>query len=218
VSYLRQAIALRRREPRDDLISKLCAENSALGEGLTEQELTSVCVFLVVAGMEAVENVIGNGMFALLAHPEEMRYLSANLDIIPSAVEELLRFETPLQLVMRLALEDVEIGGRHIPAGDYVYLVLGSANRDPERFDRPDDLLFDRAQNHHLSFGDGHHLCVGAQLARVQGQEALRALLEMMPQMTLATDELNWGSNLNWGRSLLSRGLLSLPVRFAGAR
>jgi cytochrome P450 len=209
MAYLRDAIAQRRRAPGNDLISTFCREGGGGSQPLTEQELISVCVFIVVAGLEAVENLIGNGTLALLRHPNLLRQLQGDLASLTRAVEELARFDTPLQMVMRIALEDVEMGGKVIRSGDTVYLALGSANRDPERFTDPDSLIWDREQNHHLSFGDGHHLCVGAQLARVQGQEAILALLELVPDMRLATD------TLNWGRNLLSRGLVALPIQFS---
>ena len=154
-------------------------------------------------------NLLGNGTLALMNHPEQQRFLRENLDILPSAVDEFLRYDAPLQMTSRTALEDVEVGGKMIHAGDQVYVALGSANRDPERFERPDELDLERQHNHHMAFADGHHLCVGAQLARIEGQEGFRALLEMVPDLRLAAD------NLTWRKHLVLRGLISLPVTFA---
>jgi hypothetical protein len=209
IAYLRDLIAERQRAPNTDLVSTLCIEREKQNQVLTEQELISVCIFIIVAGLEAVEHFLGNSTLALITHPEQYKLLQENPDILPSAVDELLRFDAPLQLVMRKALEDVEVGGKGIRAGDYVYLALGSANRDPERFDEPDELILERQQNHHVAFGNGHHLCVGAQFARIESQEVLRVLAEMMPNLRLATDR------LDWGHSLLARGLVSLPVKFS---
>ena len=209
MAYLKGLIAERRVEPQDDLISVLCAERGAQDQQITEQELISVCILVFGAGEETMVNLLGNGTLALMNHPEQQRFLRENLDILPSAVDEFLRYDAPLQMTSRTALEDVEVGGKMIHAGDQVYVALGSANRDPERFERPDELDLERQHNHHMAFADGHHLCVGAQLARIEGQEGFRALLEMVPDLRLAAD------NLTWRKHLVLRGLISLPVTFA---
>jgi cytochrome P450 len=210
--YLRTIIADRRVAPKKDLISSLIEDKGAQGQVLTEQELLSICIFVVVAGLEAVENFLGNSALALITHPNEWQRFRERGGNWTTAIDELLRFDAPLQLVLRKALEDVELGGKIIRAGEYVYLALGSANRDSARFERADELLLDRQQNHHLSFGDGHHLCVGAQLSRIEGHESLQVLMEMIPDMRPATDK------LTWGRSLLAHGLKALPVKFTAQR
>lgn len=209
MSFVRELLASQDVGAHRDLVAKLSSGLGTDQDALSEQELVSICIFIVVAGLEAVENLIGNGSLALLKHPDGQAQLRNHPEHLSSAIDELARYDTPLQMVMRAALEDVELGGKTIHAGDHVYLVLGSANRDEEQFADPDQLNLQRQPNHHLAFGHGAHLCVGAQLARLQAQEAIGALLETLPAIQLASAE------LRWGRNLLSRGLVSLPVKFA---
>jgi pimeloyl-[acyl-carrier protein] synthase len=208
MAYLRKLIAERRSTLKGDLLANLIMDRADQNQRLVEQELLSVCIFIIVAGLEAVENCLGNSTLALITHPKEYHQFRDNAGSLPNAIDELIRFDAPLQLVMRKALEDVEIGGKMIHAGDYVYVAIGSANRDPARFDKPNELILDRQQNHHLAFGDGHHLCVGVQLTRIEVHEALQVMAEMLPSMRAATER------FSWGHSLLAHGLTSLPVRF----
>jgi cytochrome P450 len=206
--FLHTLIAKRRQQPEDDLISGLITGTGEQGQQLSEPEIISLCIFLFGTGLETVVNLIGNGTLALLTYHESLGTLSQNLHLLPSAIEELLRFDTPGQITSRSAVTDVELGGKIIRAGEQLYLGLGSANRDPLRFEDPARLLFCRERNHHLAFGDGRHLCVGAQLARIEAQEAFRAILELIPDIQLLE------SDVRWQERPLFRGLHDLPVTF----
>ena len=173
---------------------------------MTERELTSTCVTLILAGHGTTTNLIGNGLLALMRHPDQRRRLSENPDLMPMAIEELLRYDTPLQRMWRMATQDLEIGGHRIEKGQIVLVALGSANRDPERFPDPSQLDIGRVDNEHVALGAGIHLCIGGPLARLQGSIALRALLTRMPNMEATTDEFEWTQNL------FHRGVASLPV------
>jgi pimeloyl-[acyl-carrier protein] synthase len=197
---------VRDRSPdRDDLIGRL-ARARAEGERLDERELVETCTFLLFTGHETTTNLIGNGMLALLRHPEVMQAVRSAPGAIGPAVEELLRFDSPVQVRVRVLREDVVLDGRRLRAGQRVWILLGAANRDPERFADPDDLIPDRADNRHLSFGYGAHFCVGAALARLEGAIAIGALVRRFPRMRLATDTLHWRPNTTM------RGLEALPV------
>jgi cytochrome P450 len=186
VAYLRGLVALRRVTPGADMISSLVAETDSDGARLTEDELITTCTLLLNAGHEATVNVTGNGVFALLAHPAERDRLRSDRVLIPTAVEELIRFDSPLQLFERTALADTAIGGVTVEKGQKVAALLGAANRDPEVFDDPDTFDFAREHNPHLGFGAGIHFCVGAPLARLELQASLNTLLERFPAMELA--------------------------------
>lgn len=205
-AHLRALIETRRLEPREDLISALVHDHDS-GDCLSEDELISTCTLLFCAGSETTVNLIGNGLLALLRDPEKLLFLRENPGCLGSAVEELLRYDAPLQMTSRSAIEEVELGGRTIRAGDQVYAVLGSANRDPEIFAHPDELDFSRAKNPHLAFAAGQHLCLGAMLARMEGQEAFGALLELLPGLTLVSEPVQWREHL------VLRGVNSLTVR-----
>ncbi len=204
--YFEGIAAERRREPREDLISALLSAEER-GDKLSQSEVFSTLTLLLVAGNETTTNLIANGMYALLRNRDQLELLRGDPDLIPTAVEELLRYDSPVQATSRIALEDMEIGGRQVRSGQEVILTLASANRDPEQFEAPDRLDVTRKDNRHLSFGHGAHFCLGSPLARLEAQLAFRALLERYPNMTLATDTLEWRKNF------ILRGPTSLPVR-----
>lgn len=185
----------------DDLIARL-GRARADGERLDERELVETCTFLLFTGHETTTNLIGNGMWALLRHPDVL----ATVRDVPTAIEECLRFDSPVQIRVRLLREDVTIDAHRLRAGDRVWILLGAANRDPERFPEPDRLLPERADNRHLAFGYGTHFCVGAALARLEGAVAIGALLRRFPRLAAATDVVRWRPNTTM------RGLEELPV------
>ncbi|MBH5336168.1 cytochrome P450 [Streptomyces pactum] len=204
-AYLRHLIAARRKTPGDDLISALIEAHDE-GDRLTEQEMVSTCALLLNAGHEATVNSTGNGWWTLFRHPGHLAELRARPgELLPTAVEELLRFDTPLQLFERWVLDDIEVGGTVIPRGSEVALLFGSANRDPDRFDRPDELDLSREDNPHLSFGAGIHYCLGAPLARVELAAAFGALLRRAPGMRLVREP-------EWKPGFVIRGLRELLV------
>ncbi|MEM7116995.1 MAG: cytochrome P450 [Chloroflexota bacterium] len=186
-SYLRGYVAQRRREPKDDLITKLIEVEEA-GEKLSEAELISTCILLLNAGHEATVHVIGNGVYQLLQRPDQLRLWQENEGVTKTAVEELLRFDTPLHQFNRWVLEDLEYRGYHFRQGTQVSLLLGSANRDPQQFDQPDKLDLTRPKNPHVSLGGGIHFCLGAPLARLELQVALSILLQRLPNLQLAKE------------------------------
>lgn len=199
--YFRGIIALRRKDPRDDLLTAL------LGAEMSEQELLSMCNLLLIAGHETTVNLIGNGLLTLFRHPEQLALLRGRPDLMESAVEELLRYDSPVQLTGRVALEDVEWDGRAIKALTPVVSILGAADRDPMVFDDPDVLDLARSPNPHLAFGRGIHFCLGAPLARLEARIAFRQLLERFPALRLAGEpELR--------PTIVLRGLSQLPVAF----
>jgi cytochrome P450 PksS len=206
--YIRRLIASHRVAPHDDLIGALVEAEEA-GEQLTEDELVAMVFLLLVAGHETTVNLIGNGMLALLKNPDQMERLRADTTLLKSAVEELLRHESPLMTATeRYAREDVTVSGVTIPRGGIVYVVIASANRDSEEFPDPDSLDISREPNRHLSFGLGPHYCLGAPLARLEGQVAIGTLLNRLPELRLAVDS----ESLCWRRGLVLRGLEALPV------
>ena len=206
-AYFRELIAERRAAPRDDMLSALIAAEEA-GDKLNEEELLATCILLLVAGHETTVNLIGNGTLALLRHPGELSRLRDDPGIIGPAVEELLRFDGPVQRTARIPSEDVVIGGRTIPKGEMVMPFLGAADRDPAQFPDPQRLDLTRADNRHIAFGMGVHFCLGAPLARMEGQIAINTLLKRLPKLALATDK------PEFRQSLTLRGLQSLPVSF----
>jgi cytochrome P450 len=205
--YLRPLVAQRRQHPRNDLISNLIAIE-VKGDRLSERELFSTCITLILAGHGTTTNLIGNGILALLRHPDQLEALKNDPSLIEVAVEELLRFDSPLQRIWRMATEDVEIDGKHIRKGQIVLPTMGAANRDPAEFSEPDRLNIRRQDNPHVALGTGIHLCVGGPLARLQGAIAINALLQRLPSLQLETEALAWEANL------FHRGLKSLPVVF----
>ena len=206
VEYLAAAVAERRRSPRDDLLTALIAAEEGGGR-LTEEELYSTAVLLMIAGNETTTNLIGNGINVLLRHPEQLERVRADPGSIPRAIEEILRFDSPVQLTTRLAKRDVDLAGVRIPAGDWVYLVLGAANRDPDQFPDPDRFDIERLSNKHVSFGGGPHFCLGAPLARLEALVAIRSLCERYPRLRPGAGLPEYRNNFNL------RGLKSLPVR-----
>ncbi|WP_225838729.1 cytochrome P450 [Streptomyces sp. NK08204] len=185
--YLRELITARRREPGEDLISGLIAAHDE-GDRLTEQEMISTAVLLLNAGHEATVNATVNGWWALFRNPDQLSALRADHSLIPSAIEELLRYDTPLQLFERWVLDDIEIAGTTIPRGAEIAMLFGSANRDPEVFESPDRLDLGRRDNPHISFSAGIHYCIGAPLARIELAASMTALLEKAPTLTLAAE------------------------------
>ena len=183
-AYFEDIIAVRRRAPRDDLISVLLAAEEE-GSKLAHDELINTLILLLVAGNETTRNLIGNGMLALLSNPEQLQRLRNNPDLMDSAVKELLRYDPPVQLDGRVARQDVEIGGKRIRAGQLVLPVIGAANRDPEVFEHPDVLDLGRQTTSHLSFGRGIHYCLGASLAEMEGRIAFEAILRRFRVMRL---------------------------------
>lgn len=203
--FFREIVADRRRHRGSDLVS-LLIDIEEEGHVLTEEELYAQCVMLLFGGHETTRNLIGNGMYTLLTHTEQMADLRRNPEIIRTAVEELLRYESPVQFVSRLANEELEIAGVRIQAGDSVLFVLPAANRDPRKFEDPDRLNLKRLRNDHLAFGAGAHFCIGNQLARLEGQVAILKLLQRFPAMRLASKAPEWVPNFS------IRGLKSLMV------
>jgi pimeloyl-[acyl-carrier protein] synthase len=205
--YLRDLIAERRVHPGADLLTALISAEDQ-GQQLSEAELVSMCVLLLVAGHETTVNLIANGTLALLRNPEARASLQADPELAGSAVEELLRYDSPVQFTSRHALADLDIGGRRIRAGETVIGVLGAANRDPAQFPDPDRLDLARAPNRHIAFGGGIHFCLGAPLARMEARIAIPALLERLPGLEL-------GPEPPVRRDTVTlRGLSSLPATF----
>ena len=203
--YFRRLIAERRRRPGSDLLSGLVEAEEA-GDRLTEDELLATCILLYVAGHETTVNLVGNGLLALLRHPVEWRRLRDEPERLPGAVEELLRYDGPVQRVGRIAAADLELGGVRIPAGALVVGLLGAANRDPTQFEEPDRLDVTRGESRHLAFGSGIHYCLGAPLARLEAQVAFGTLLRRFPSIALAVERPVWRP------SSTLRGLEALPV------
>jgi cytochrome P450 len=205
--YLRETIARRRRQPQDDLLSALFAAEDGGGR-LTEDELYATCALLLVAGHETTVNLIGNGTLALLRHPDQLARLRAEPALIRPAVEELLRYDSPVQLTGRMVLADMEVRGQKLRAGQQVVFLFGAANHDPARFADPHTLDIAREPNQHLAFGGGIHYCLGAPLARLEAQIAFNTLLRRMPNLALEPEPPVYRDNLTL------RGLRALPVTF----
>jgi cytochrome P450 len=205
--YFRELIAERRASPRADLLTGLIAAEEA-GDTLSENELLATCILILVAGHETTVNLIGNGSLALLRHPDELQRLRENPGLIGTAVEELLRFDGPVQRTARIPSEDVVVGGHTIAKGEMVMPFIGAADRDPAQFSEPDRLDITRADNRHIAFGWGIHFCLGAPLARLEGQIAINTLVRRLPKLALATER------PEYRQSLTLRGLTTLPVSF----
>ncbi len=203
--FFRRTVAERRRNKGTDLIS-LLIDIEEEGEVLTEEELYAQCIALLFAGHETTRNLIGNGMYTLLQHPQETAELRERPEMIRSAVEELLRYESPVQFTARVLKEDIEVCGQEIRKGWTVLCMLGAANRDPKQFKEPNQLDLKRLNNQHLAFSAGLHFCIGAQLARLEGQIALLNLVQRFPEMKLTGPRPEWASTFGF------RGLKSLPV------
>ena len=199
-------IEQRRREPRDDLVSRLVEAEDA-GDKLTAKETRVMLRLLLTAGNETTTNLIGNGVRALLRDPDQLALLRERPELIPSAVEELLRYDPPVQLDMRVALRDMELGGLAVKEGTMITLLIGSANHDPERFPAPEQLDITRSGQPNISFGRGIHHCLGAPLARLEGRVALEVLLERIPRLRFGTRPPKYRPNI------VLRGLEHLDVR-----
>jgi vitamin D3 1,25-hydroxylase len=205
--YLSELIEVKRAQPDDALISALIED--ADDDQLTHDELVAMAMLLLIAGHETTINLIGNGLLALLTHPDQLDLLRRRPELLSSAIEEFLRWDSPIHSTpARFATQDVEYAGVTIPAGSVVILSLAAANRDPGRFDDPAELRVDRDAGGHAAFGHGLHHCLGAQLARIEGQEAIGALLLAYPDIALAADP----ADLVYRQSTLVRGLRTLPV------
>ncbi len=203
--FFRKIVAERRRNKGNDLIS-LLIDIEEEGEVMTEEELYAQCIALLFAGHETTRNLIGNGMYTLLQHPQETAELRENPEMIRSAVEELLRYESPVQFTARVLKEDIVVCGERIPRKWTILCMLGAANRDPKQFKEPDQLNLKRLNNQHLAFSAGPHFCIGSQLARLEGQIALLSLVQRFPGMKLT------GPRPEWASTFGLRGLKSLPV------
>lgn len=207
MAYFRGVVAGHREHPKDDLVDAfLRGEDQEVA--LTEDELLINCVGLFAGGHETTTNAIGNGIVALLAHPDEMQKLRENPAFITNAVEELLRYDSPVQFTARIAKQATEIGGIKIYKGQRVLLMLGAANRDPAYFQDPDSLIINRQNNRHFAFGHNIHYCIGSSIARLEMQIALETMLQRFPQLRLASDQLIWQENLSF------HGLKELLVTF----
>jgi cytochrome P450 len=211
--YLAELIERKRAEPDDALLSAL-VEVAEDGDRLSADELVAMAMLLLIAGHETTVNLIGNGVLALLAHPDQRDLLRQRPELLPAAVEEFLRWDSPVHSTpVRFAAEDVEYSGVTIPARSVVTLSLAAANRDPERFPDAEELRVDRDASGHVAFGHGLHHCLGAQLARIEGQVAIGMLLRRRPRLALAVDP----RELVQRRSMLVRGLRELPVELGGS-
>jgi cytochrome P450 len=206
VAYFREAIVRQAVEPTEGLINAL-ATAEADGDRLSEDEVIANVIVTMVGGQETTTNLIGNGLLSLLRQPDQLERLRADPTLLASAVEELLRYESPSQHTARLAPAGAVLGGKAIAEGDAVIAVMGAANRDPERFSEPDRLDLGRQDNRHLAFGWAGHFCFGAPLARLEGQLAFEALLARFPNLALAPDE-----SIRWRPNLGLRGLTELHV------
>jgi pimeloyl-[acyl-carrier protein] synthase len=209
-SYFGEAIREQRVHPKGGLISSLLAAEVD-GDRLTEEEVVANLIVTMVGGQETTTNLIGNGILTLLRNPQVREELRSDLSLIPSAVEELLRYESPSQHTARLAPQDVNIGGKQIRKRQAIIAVMGAANRDPERFPDPDRLDLRRKDNRHVAFGFGAHFCFGAPLARIEGQIAFATILQRLKNLQLKSGPITWRENLGL------RGLAALPVSFAAS-
>jgi cytochrome P450 len=207
VTYLHEAVREHRTHPRDDLIGAFVAAEVE-GDRLTDEEIVANTVITMVGGQETTTNLIGNGILTLLRHRDQLEKLRADDSLIASAVEELLRYESPTQQTARLAAEDIELGGKLIGKRQAVIAVIGAANRDPQRFPDPDVLDICRQDNRHVAFAWASHFCFGAPLARIEGQIVFRSVLQRMPNLRLEPGPLQWRTNLSL------RGLTALHVAF----
>ena len=203
--YFLSIIKSRQGEPRDDIMSRLVhAEEQS--DTLTETEMLNLLRLLLIAGNETTTNLIGNGMLALLRHPDQLQALRDNPGLIPAAVDEVLRYDSPVQMTLRCAVEDCDINGTPVRDGQDIILLGGSANRDPDAFENPDQLDFNRTKQDHISFGRGIHYCLGAALARLEGRIAIEMLLERFGSLHLHTER------PAFCYSIVLRGLTALPI------
>ncbi|HLF74586.1 MAG TPA: cytochrome P450 [Anaerolineales bacterium] len=206
-AYLTALSQERRAQPQSDLLSALVGV-AEKGERLTQEELIANVTILLSAGHETTSHLIGNGLLALLRHPEQMQQLRGNPRLIASAVEEMMRYDNPVQIAYRSAAEDVKVGGRCIRKGQLVNSILAAGNRDPQRFSEPDRFDIARDEGRHLGFGLGIHFCIGAPLVRLEAQVAFSTILRRFPELRLATESLEWQEHP------IFRGVKSLPIVF----
>jgi pimeloyl-[acyl-carrier protein] synthase len=210
-TYFKQAIREQRAHPIEGLVSSLLGAEID-GDRLSEEEIVASLIVTMVGGQETTTNLIGNGILSLLRNPDVMEELRNDLSLISTAVEELLRYESPSQHTARLATEDIELGDKKIQKRQAVIAVMGAANRDPERFPDPDRLDIRRKDNRHVAFGFGAHFCFGAPLARIEGQIAFSTILRRLQNLQLKPGQITWRENLGL------RGLTALPVSFVGSK
>jgi hypothetical protein len=207
-AYLSELVHERQRAPREDLLSQLVAAESE-GDKLSESELLNTCITLLVAGHETSTSLVGNGLYTLLRNPDQWKLLQADPSLINSAIEEVLRFESPVSRQPRLMKDDVELNGKRIRRGEMVFQMLNAANRDPAQFTDPDHFDIRRQKNRHIAFGLGIHFCVGAVLARCEGQIVFQTLMQRCPNIGLVQDSPDWDL-----QKRNSRMLKTLPVQF----
>ena len=206
-AYFRETILRMKDNPRPGLVHSLMTAEID-GDRLTDEEVVANSIVTMVGGLETTTNLIGNGILTLLRNPEELERLKADPSLVPSAVEEMLRYESPSQHTGRIVPQNREMGGKLLKKGQAIMAVMAAANRDPERFPDPDRFDITRQDNRHLAFGYAAHFCFGAALARVEGQESFSALVSRLPNLKLESTNLVWRNNLGL------RGLMSLPVSF----
>ncbi len=207
-AFFRGLIAERRAEPRDDVISRMIAATDDEGR-LTEDELVGTCILMLFGGHETTTSLLTNAVNALLDHPGQLERLRADPSLMESAVEEFLRYDGPSNSIARVVARDHEVGGRLLRAGERVYAMVAAANRDPRRFERPQELDLGRTPNRHLTFGSGIHFCLGAPLARLEAQACVAALLERHPRIARGAGETEWLD------AMVMRGMTRLPLRLA---
>ncbi|MFF3752711.1 cytochrome P450 [Streptomyces sp. NPDC002018] len=201
--FLKEIIEQRRRSPRNDMISTLLADPSA-----TTEKVAATCMMMVFAGFETTTNLLGNGLLLLMRHPDQRNALREQPDLIPAAVEEMLRIESPVQRLSRMAAMDLELNGKHIRAGDLVFFLTGAANHDPDVFPDPEKFDIHRKPTSHLAFGDWIHACPGANLARLEAEIVFSELLKRTSSFTLQKEE-------TWHDNLSVRALKELPLKFS---
>nr|WP_287252994.1 cytochrome P450 [Moorena sp. SIO4E2] len=204
--YLSTIIAQRRKTPQSDLISALVTVEEG-GEPLSEQEILSTCLMLITAGVMTTAAIIGNGILALLNHPAQLKLLREQPELLPTATEEIMRYDSPTQIIARTPIETLEVGGQTIHPGEDVIICLGAANRDPAEFTSPNQLDLRRKDNPHLAFATGSHFCLGAALARVEVPIAINTIVQQLPNLELTIDE------PGYQEYLVLRHLRSLPVK-----
>jgi cytochrome P450 len=205
--YLAEAIEQRSANPADDLISALIAARDE-SDALSEDELLAFVVLLLLAGNETTTNLIGNGLLALSRHPEQQQRLRDNRTLIPKAIEEMLRYDPPVQMTVRIPTATTNVGGTELAAGSLAFVLLAAANRDPAHFPHPENFDVGREPNEHVSFGEGIHFCLGAPLARLEGAIAIESMLEKFPRLQLA----NPSAQLEYRGSMALRGLSELRL------
>ena len=204
--YFAEMIRERRGARKDDLLDLLMDDAERPG-GLDYEDLLAQCVMLLVAGHETTRNLIGNGIYSLLKHPDTLAELRGDESLWPAAVEELLRYESPVQAFSRSVKADIDIDGKALPAGSAIVFMIGAAHRDPRQYSEPDRLDLRRPHNRHLAFGGDAHVCLGSTLARLEGRQSIRAVIQRFPALSLVDERPDWGTNF------ALRGLTTLRVR-----